>query len=129
QSAAHCRWFLARCSTLGTGWRYTANTVFDTFPWPPGPTSAQAAAAAQAAANLRAARQALVDRHALSLRELYARKKDFTELADAHEALDDAVWAAYGARRGEDILGFLLELNRAIASGKKRGRAPGPVRR
>ncbi|MBQ1456497.1 MAG: class I SAM-dependent DNA methyltransferase [Thermoguttaceae bacterium] len=129
QSAAHCRWFLARCSTLGTGWRYTANTVFDTFPWPPGPTSAQAAAAAQAAANLRAARQALVDRHALSLRELYARKKDFTELADAHEALDDAVWAAYGARRGEDILAFLLELNRAIASGKKRGRAPGPVRR
>ncbi len=34
QSGPHWEWFKARCSTLGTGFRYTSDTVFDTFPWP-----------------------------------------------------------------------------------------------
>jgi hypothetical protein len=32
QSHTHWRWFNARCSTLGGTFRYTSDTVFDTFP-------------------------------------------------------------------------------------------------
>ena len=34
QSEAHWIWFISRCSTLGGTFRYTSDTVFDTFPWP-----------------------------------------------------------------------------------------------
>ncbi|MBE0540019.1 MAG: class I SAM-dependent DNA methyltransferase, partial [Verrucomicrobia bacterium] len=34
QSDVHWVWFTARCSTLGGTFRYTSDTVFDTFPWP-----------------------------------------------------------------------------------------------
>jgi hypothetical protein len=34
QSAIHWAWFTARCSTLKGDFRYTSDTVFDTFPWP-----------------------------------------------------------------------------------------------
>ena len=34
QSGIQWAWFTARCSTLGGTFRYTSDTVFDTFPWP-----------------------------------------------------------------------------------------------
>lgn len=34
QSGLHWEWFKARCSTLKGDFRYTSDTVFDTFPWP-----------------------------------------------------------------------------------------------
>jgi hypothetical protein len=34
QSSAHWAWFTAKCSTLTARFRYTSDTVFDTFPWP-----------------------------------------------------------------------------------------------
>lgn len=34
QSGLHWAWFMARCSTLKGDFRYTSDTVFDTFPWP-----------------------------------------------------------------------------------------------
>ena len=34
QSAMHWSWFTAKCSTLTERFRYTSDTVFDTFPWP-----------------------------------------------------------------------------------------------
>ena len=34
QSGIHWAWFMARCSTLKGDFRYTSDTVFDTFPWP-----------------------------------------------------------------------------------------------
>lgn len=33
-SNVHWLWFNERCSTLGTTYRYTSNTVWDSFPWP-----------------------------------------------------------------------------------------------
>ena len=33
-SGIHWAWFIARCSTLKGDFRYTPDTVFDTFPWP-----------------------------------------------------------------------------------------------
>ena len=41
QSGLHWAWFMARCSTLKGDFRYTCDTVFDTFPWPQAPTPAQ----------------------------------------------------------------------------------------
>ena len=41
QSGLHWAWFKARCSTLKGDFRYTSDTVFDTFPWPQTPTLAQ----------------------------------------------------------------------------------------
>jgi hypothetical protein len=34
QSGIHWAWFTAKCSTLTARFRYTSDTVFDTFPWP-----------------------------------------------------------------------------------------------
>ena len=34
QSGIHWSWFIAKCSTLTERFRYTSDTVFDTFPWP-----------------------------------------------------------------------------------------------
>jgi hypothetical protein len=34
QSGIHWAWFKARCSTLKGDFRYTSDTVFDTFAWP-----------------------------------------------------------------------------------------------
>lgn len=125
QSSAHCRWLRERCSTLGNGWRYTANTVFDTFPWPVSPAPGHIRAVERAAVELRATRRKLLDQYAL--RELYARKECFRELTNAHQLLDDAVRAAYGVSPSDDLLAFLLELNLSIAAGKIVGSVPGPA--
>ncbi len=34
QSGIHWAWFTAKCSTLTARFRYTSDTVFDTFAWP-----------------------------------------------------------------------------------------------
>ena len=34
QSGTHWAWFRAKYSTLTERFRYTSDTVFDTFPWP-----------------------------------------------------------------------------------------------
>jgi hypothetical protein len=44
----HWEWFVARCSTLGGTFRYTSDTVFDTFPWPQFPELAGPPPAVQA---------------------------------------------------------------------------------
>lgn len=38
QSSAHWQWFVAKCSKMKSDFRYTPESVFDTFPWPPAPT-------------------------------------------------------------------------------------------
>jgi hypothetical protein len=117
QSGLHWGWFKARCSTLKGDWRYTSNTVFDSFPWPQTATPAQVAAVARAAVALRALRRDLCARHALSLRALYvfAENPGAHPLKDAHAALDAAVRAAYGMGARQDPLAFLLDLNLACA--------------
>jgi MmeI, target recognition domain len=42
QSGIHWAWFKSRCSTLKGDFRYTADTVFDAFPWPQFDSVAQA---------------------------------------------------------------------------------------
>ncbi len=117
QSGIHWEWFIARCSTLKGDFRYTSDTVFDTFPWPQSPTLVQAKAVASAAVSLRQLQQATMKENNWTLRELY-RTLDLpghNPLKSAQDKLDAAVRAAYGMKAKDDPLTFLLALNGDLA--------------
>ena len=123
QSLVHWEWFTAKCSTLKGDFRYTADTVFDTFPWPQNPSRQSLQAVANAGRALRDFRAATMERLGWSLRELY-RSLDVpgdNPLKDHHAALDSAVLDAYGISPDEDILAALLDLNLELAERERRG--------
>ena len=130
QSGFHWAWFTAKCSTLTERFRYTSDTVFDTFPWPQAPTPAQARSVADAAVSLRALRREVMAKNEWSLRDLY-RTLDLpgkNPLRDAQGKLDTAVRAAYGMKAKADPLAFLLALNKEVAAREAAGEdvtAPG----
>ena len=76
QSSIHWTWFVERCSTLTRRFRYTSDTVFDSFPWPQAPTLAQARKVAEAAVDLRSLRQKMMNQHGLSRRDLYRQLEE-----------------------------------------------------
>jgi hypothetical protein len=117
QSDVHWIWFTARCSTLTERFRYTSNSVFDTFAWPQSPTLQQARKVAKAAADLRRLRNQLIEDNELNLRELYRTLElpGINPLKDAHEKLNTAVREAYGMEQDENPLSFLLALNDTLA--------------
>jgi hypothetical protein len=119
----HWQWFNARCSTLGKTFRYTSDTVFDTFPWPQKPTRRHIEAVATAALALRALRHNTARKLNCSMRDLYRILEQPGEnpLRDAHAKLDTAVRAAYGMPDDADPLAFLLELNLSCAAKEKAG--------
>jgi hypothetical protein len=57
QSGIHWSWFIATCSKLKGDFRYTPESVFDTFPSPQKPKHEDIKAVAEAAVTLRALRQ------------------------------------------------------------------------
>lgn len=117
QSDTHWEWFVARCSTLKGDFRYTSDTVFDSFPWPQSASLAQAKKVAGAAVALRQLRRKVMTDNSWGLRELY-RTLDLPGqnlLKAAHEKLDAAVRAAYGMKAKDDPLAFLLALNATLA--------------
>jgi type II restriction/modification system DNA methylase subunit YeeA len=117
QSDIHWDWFVARCSTLKGDFRYTSDTVFDTFPWPQSPSLVQATKVAEAAVSLRQLRRKIMAENDWSLRELYRTLElpGQNPLKTAHEKLDAAVRAAYGMKAKDDPLAFLLALNGELA--------------
>jgi hypothetical protein len=123
QSDVHWHWFVARCSTIKRDFRYTSDTVFDSFPWPQEPTNKQMRAVADAAVALRQLRRDTMAKLDWSLRDLYRSLEEpgANPLRDAHAALDAAVRAAYGMGKNEDILTHLLALNHACAEKEKAG--------
>lgn len=123
QSGVHWLWFINRCSTLKSDYRYTSNSVFDTFPWPQEPSAKAVKAVASAAVALRKKRDELRAMHNLSLRELY-RSLELPgdhPLKTAHAALDDAVRKAYGMTAATDPLAYLLSLNAQVAAAEANG--------
>lgn len=123
QSGIHWTWFINRCSTLKGDPRYTSNTVFDSFPWPQTATVAQIKRVADAAVSLRTKRRALLDKHDMSLRELY-RTIDgpgTSPFKTAHALLDDAVRDAYGMSKKASVLEFLLDLNQTVSAKEQAG--------
>ena len=128
QSPVHFEWFKARCSTLKADFRYTSDTVFDTFPWPQTPTKGQIAEVAAAAVALRALRREIMAKLGYSLRALY-RTLDTpgaNPLREAHTRLDTAARAAYAMPKPADPLAFLLALNLTLAAKEKAGEKISP---
>ncbi len=117
QSTAHWQWFVAKCGKLKSDFRYSAESVFDTFPWPQAPSEQQIDTIAAAGRAIRRIRDAaLLDMNG-GLRALY-RTLDLpgkNPLRDAHAALDQAVLAAYGFSAKKDLLEQLLALNGEVA--------------
>ena len=125
QSAAHWQWFKANCSKLLERFRYTPDTVFDTFPWPQSPTKKQIDTVATAAVLVRKIRAIALTQIDGGLRALYRTLElpGKNPLKDAHAALDAAVLAAYGFDAKKDLLSQLLVLNRFVSEREKAGEA------
>ncbi len=123
QSGIHWKWFVARCSTMKSDPRYTSNTVFDAFPWPQSPTPAAVSKIAKCAVELRNLRNSLSEEHSMTLRELYRTLElpGDSKLKAVHENLDAAVRNAYGMKKSDDILAFMLELNAKVVAAEKKG--------
>lgn len=128
QSGLHFEWFKARCSTLKGDYRYTGDTVFNTFPWPQNPNKKQIGAVAAASLALRDLRNEIMKKMNYSLRDLYRTLEvpGANPLRDAQDKLDVAVRAAYGMTKSTDALEFLLQLNHACAAREKAGEAITP---
>ena len=122
QSVCHIEWLKEKCSTLKGDYRYTAESVWDTFPWPQTPTEAQIKKVAVAAKALRNARTQAMQAHNMSLRDLYRllEQPGANPIKDLHAALDKAVMEAYGFTDKEDLLKQLLELNLLVADKENR---------
>ncbi|SFH66924.1 type IIL restriction-modification enzyme MmeI [Bradyrhizobium sp. Gha] len=125
QSGIHWQWFIERCSTMKADWRYTSNTVFDSFPWPQNPAEKNVASVAEASRALRTLRSELLKKHNLCLRDLYRtiEKPGAHPMKDAQAKLDDAVRAAYGIPKEGDAIQFLFNLNQQLAQSEANGQA------
>ena len=125
QSSHHWEWFKATCSTLEERFRYTSDSVFDTFPWPQSPSLKQVQAVGTAAVALRKLRRTVMERNHWCLRDLYRSldQPGVNPLRDVHDHLDKAVREAYGMDSSEDILEFLLALNAECAESESKGKA------
>ncbi len=128
QSGIHFEWFKARCSTLESRFRYTSDTVFDTFPWPQSPTRKQIEAVAKEAVALRQLRREVMAKMDWSLRDLYRTLEEpgSNPLRAAQAKLDAAVRAAYAMPKAADILAFLLALNQSCAAKEAAGESITP---
>ena len=130
QSRSHWDWYKEKCSTLGNQFRYTTDSIWDTYPWPQNPTEAQIKKIAEASKVLRHTRTQAMQQHAMSLRDLYSllEQPGNNPIKDLQTALDKAVMEAYGFDDTKDILAQLLALNLLVAdkeSKKEKVQPPG----
>jgi hypothetical protein len=91
-STMHNAWTRAVCGRLESRYRYSANIVYNNFPWPE-PTDKQRSAIEAAAQGVLDARAA---HPGASLADLYDPLSMPPDLVKAHHALDRSVDAAYG---------------------------------
>lgn len=151
QSSLHWLWFITKCSKLKSDFRYTPESVFDTFPWPQfeagsgqrkksetssaaggeidhsltisATSVARITAVAGAAREVRRVRAEALPKLKGGLRALYRTLElpGANPLKDAHAALDAAVLAAYGFDPKRDLLAQLFALNLDVAAKIERG--------
>jgi hypothetical protein len=128
QSYTHWLWFVTKCSKLKSDFRYTPESVFDTFPWPQKPSAKQIEAVAAAGCEIRRIRAEALPNIEGGLRALYRTLElpGANPLKDAHAALDAAVLHAYGFDANRDLLAQLLELNQTVAGRIKAGKPVTP---
>lgn len=151
QSNTHWQWFLTKCSKMKSDFRYTPESVFDTFPWPQFSTSGRRRgdetltssekkksespdvvsyedikkieAVAAAGREVRRVRAEALPKMKGGLRALYRTLElpGANPLKDAHAALDTAVLNAYGFNAKRDLLAQLLALNQQVAARIEKG--------
>ena len=129
QSNFHWEWFKAKCSTLEGRYRYTADSVWDIFPWPQNPSEKQVKKVADAAKVLYIERTKVMQQHHYSLRDLYRvlEQPGKNPIKDLHTLLDKAVAEAYGFDvKGKTvdtdfILQNLLQLNLEVSAKENKG--------
>jgi len=123
QSYFHWLWFTTKCGKLKADFRYSAESVFDTFPWPQSPPQGHIAEVAAAGVALRGMRREIMAKLDYSLRDLYRTLEEpgTNPLRDAHARLDTAVRDAYAMPKDADPLAFLLALNLSLAAKEKAG--------
>ena len=123
QSTIHLEWLESSGGTLKGDFRYTGDTVFSTFPWPQKPTKAQIRKISSAVNNLMKIREETMLKNDWGLRELYNTLDIHGKnpLREAHKQLDEAVRQAYGMKKSEDILEFLLNLNTELHKKEEKG--------
>ena len=117
-STQHNAWMRTVAGRLKSDYRYSANIVYNNFPWPT-PTDAQRSAIETAAQGVLDARAHYPDS---SLADLYDPLTMPPELVKAHAKLDKAVDAAYGykgansdAERVAFLFGLYQDLIGALA--------------
>jgi hypothetical protein len=123
QSHAHWLWFITKCGKLTERFRYGAESVFDTFPWPQQLQAKQVETVTEAGREVRRVRTEALAEMKGGLRALYRTLElpGANPLKDAHAALDAAVLAAYGFSAKKDLLAQLLELNQSVAQRLEKG--------
>lgn len=130
QSHTHWLWFVTKCSKLTKRFRYTPESVFDTFPWPQTPSAKQVEAVAATGREVRRIRSKALPQMKGGLRALYRTLElpGVNPLKAAHAVLDAAVLNAYGFSSKTDLLSQLLALNVEVEAKLKRNEsvtAPG----
>ena len=98
--------------------------MFKSFPWPQSPTLAQVETVASAAVSLRNLRRRIMKENDGDFRDLYRALElpGDNQLKNAQDELDAAVRSAYGMRKEDDPLTFLLALNGELAEREAKGR-------
>ncbi|WP_409253860.1 DNA methyltransferase [Bacillus sp. SCS-153A] len=112
QSIYHWSWFKAKGSKIKDDFRYTATTIFNTFPWPQNPDKNAVQKVAEAAKNLREFRIKIMKENDITLRELYRSLElpGKNNLYILHLKLDVAVREAYNFTKRDPLIN-LLTLN------------------
>jgi hypothetical protein len=125
-STMHMAWTRYVCGRLEMRYRYSADIVYNNFPWP-NPTEKQTAEIEKAAQNVLDTRAKFPNS---SLADLYDPVAMPPALTKAHQKLDKAVEAAYSRSFDDDgqRVAFLFELYQKlsgelfVAGKKKKGR-------
>ena len=123
QSSIHLEWLEPCGGSLKGDFRYTGDTVFSTFPWPQNPTKSQIKKVSLVVQSLMQIRKETMSKNNWGLRELYNTLEDTGKnpLKEVHEKLDKAIREAYGMGKNEDILKFLLNLNKELYLKEEKG--------
>lgn len=121
QSSIHSEWAESCGGSLKGDFRYTGDTVFSTFPWPQNPTRTQIKNISSIVNKLMELRRKIMSENNWGLRELYNTLDDTGQnpLRKIHKQLDEAVRKAYKMKKNQDILKFLLNLNKELYKKEK----------
>jgi len=94
-SVMHMAWMRSVCGRLESRYQYSAQIVYNNFPWPEEPTDVQKKAVEDAAQGVLDARAQFLN---ATLADLYNPETMPKVLLDAHHVLDRAVDKCYGKR-------------------------------